>query len=221
MARIDRSRPLRDQIYAVIKDMILTGTLPPSGALDEKAIAIKLGVSRTPVREAVKKLSDENLVDIKPQSGTRVAGISRKSVHQAFLIRYALEGETVAAATLRMTPVDETRLEGIYLLHQLAIEKKQFVEAIGFDDDFHRTIAEIADLPLLWRAIDVFKAQLDRCRYLTVPQTGYGEATLEQHCAVINAMKGRDETRARDKMRAHLDHTYAGMQLLLDQIAVT
>jgi DNA-binding GntR family transcriptional regulator len=83
--QINRTLPLRDQIYALIRSMISTGALPPGGPLEEKAIAIRLGVSRTPVREAVQRLSDEHMVEIKPQSGTRVAGISRSHVHQAFI----------------------------------------------------------------------------------------------------------------------------------------
>lgn len=214
---IERGRPLRDQVYSLIRLKILTGTLPPGGTLDEKAISGLLGISRTPVREAVQKLSDENLVEIKPQSGTRVALMLRANIHQAYLIRRALENETVAAAAADITPRDLTRLEGNYLQHRLAIEHEEYVEAIRIDDDFHRLIAEIAQLPLLWRAITIFKAQLDRCRYQTVPQKGRGEATLAQHKAVIDALKDRDGQRAQAMMRAHLDRTYAGIEAFLKQ----
>ncbi len=214
--QINRTLPLRDQIYVLIRSMISTGALPPGGPVEEKAIAIRLGVSRTPVREAVQRLSDEHMVEIKPQSGTRVAGISRSHVHQAFIIRRALESESVAAAAEKITDKDATRLEGNYLQHQLALDRKQFVDAIRFDDEFHQTIAEIADLPLLWRAITIFKVQLDRCRHQTVPKEGYGESTLLQHKAILDALKDRDASLARQMMQSHLDLTYRGIQEFLD-----
>ncbi len=214
---VDRARPLRDQVYTLIRLKILTGMLPPGGTLDEKSISGHLGVSRTPVREAVQRLSDENLVEIKPQSGTLVAPVLRANIHQAFLIRRALESETVAAAALAMTPRDEGRLESNFLQHRLAIEHEQYVDAISLDDDFHRTIAEIAKLPLLWRAVTIFKAQLDRCRYQTVPKKGYGEATLQQHREIIDALKSRDAQAAKAMMRAHLDRTYSGIREFLEQ----
>ena len=217
---IDRTRPLRDQVYSLIRLTILTGSLPPGGTLDEKAIAVQLGVSRTPVREAVQKLSAENLVEIKPQSGTRVAAISPTDIHQAYLIRRALESETVASAAARMTPSDGVRLEGNFHQHGLAIEREQFVEAIRLDDEFHRIISEIADLPLLWRAITLFKAQIDRCRYQTIVSRESSEATLQQHRDIIDALEGRDPERARETMRAHLDRTYTVIEDFLERSEV-
>ncbi len=79
-SRLDRSRPMRDQIYPLVRRMILTGAIKPGEVIDEKAIAAQLNVSRTPVREAVKKLSDENLVEVVAQSGTRAARIARDEI---------------------------------------------------------------------------------------------------------------------------------------------
>src|ERR1700682_5272572 len=103
LPRVDRTRgPLREQIYRMIRRMILTGEFAPGLVIDEKAIALKLGVSRTPVREAVKKLSDENLVDVRAQSATAIAAIDRKLIHEAFLIRRALEVESIGIAAGRV-----------------------------------------------------------------------------------------------------------------------
>ncbi|MEM7461912.1 MAG: GntR family transcriptional regulator [Pseudomonadota bacterium] len=214
--QIDRTLPLRDQIYSMIRSMILTGALPPGGSLEEKVIAARLGVSRTPVREAVQRLGDEQLIEIKPQSGTRVAYILQTQVHQAFIIRRALESETVEAAANNITPEDATRLEGNYLQHELAINRGQFVDAIKLDDEFHQTIARIANLPLLWRAITIFKAQLDRCRHQTVSRQGRGQMTLQQHKAVLDALKDGDAKSARKAMQNHLDETYKDIQAFLE-----
>jgi GntR family transcriptional regulator, rspAB operon transcriptional repressor len=176
--RIDRTRQLREQIYAIVRRLILTGEFPSGSAIDEKAIALKLGVSRTPVREAVKELSDENLVEVKAQSATVVAPIGRKLIRWAFLIRRALEVESIGIAAEAMSKLHAERLEELNLLLIRAVQHKRYVEAISWDDAFHRYISEISDLPRLWQAIEISKAQLDRCRHLTVPKPGQTQATL-------------------------------------------
>lgn len=211
LQRIDRSRPLRDQIYAIIRRMILTSEFAPNSILDEKAIASKLGVSRTPVREAVKKLSDENLVEVKAQSATIVASIDPKQIREAFLIRRALEVESIGFAAGLMTARHAERLEELHLLHARAIQSKRYVDAISWDDAFHRYISEISDLPRLWKAIEISKAQLDRCRHLTVPRPGQAQATLEQHKNIIKALAQKDQNLSRRMMSEHLEKAYEGI----------
>lgn len=216
IGRIDRARSLREQIYAILRRLILTCEFAPGAAIDEKAIALKLGVSRTPVREAVKKLSDENLVEVKAQAATAVAPIDRKLIRESFLIRRALEIESVGLAAGRMDDVHAERLEEIHLLHRRAIENMRYVDAIGYDDTFHRYICEISDLPRLWHAIEISKAHLDRCRYLTVPHPGQGQATLVQHRNIIDALTEKNEPLSRDMMSAHLDSAFQGILAFLE-----
>jgi GntR family transcriptional regulator, rspAB operon transcriptional repressor len=214
--QIDRARPLREQIYGMIRRLILTGQFAPGLVIDEKAIASNLGVSRTPVREAVKKLSDENLVDVKAQSATAIAPIDRKLIHESFLIRRALEVESIGIAAARMTKLHEEQLEELYFLHEHAIERRRYVDAIARDDAFHKYISEISDLPRLWQAIEISKAQLDRCRHLTVPRPGQAQATLVQHRLIIEALIQRDEARSRQTLSEHLEKAYQGIVSFLD-----
>lgn len=208
-SRLDRSRPLREQIYDLVRHMILTGRIAPGDILDEKSIAASLSVSRTPVREAVKKLSDEHLVDVVAQSGTRATHIDRAEVEQAFLIRRALEMESAAQAAQHMTEAHAEALNDLLLQHARAIERRRFAEAIATDDKFHRYIADISNLDRLWRAIDISKAQLDRCRHVMLPRQGQGEATLEQHRTIIRALNSKDSERARRAMADHLEAAYS------------
>ncbi len=219
--RLVRATPMREQIYAILRSLILTGKLQPGEAVDEKAIAAKLGVSRTPVHEAVMRLSHEGLVDVRAQSRTLVSKIYRNQIREAFLIRCALETECVAEAASRMTPVSRNRLEDLFMLHQAAIERRSFVEAIGLDDAFHHAISEIAELPSLWHAIEVSKAPLDRCRYLTMPLPGKAAATLEQHRAVIDALTRQGRSAARRAMKSHLEQAYEGILQFLRGSGIT
>ena len=214
--RLDRSRPLRDQIYPMIRGLILTGVIAPGEAIDEKAIAAQLLVSRTPVREAVKRLADEHLVDVVAQSATRAARMDRKEIEESFLIRRALEMESAAQAALHMRQEHADLLHDILARHERAVDRRQYVEAIAQDDAFHRAITEISDLPRLWSTIEISKGQLDRCRHMMLPRAGQAEATLEQHREIIRALNSREPAKAAAAMKAHLDAAYRSTVAVLD-----
>jgi GntR family transcriptional regulator, rspAB operon transcriptional repressor len=216
--KLDRRRPMRDQIYPLIRDLILTGTIKPGDAIDEKSIAMQLNISRTPVREAVKKLSDEHLVDVVAQSGTRAARVDGKEIEQAYLIRRALEMESAAQAAPHMNDNHAESLNDILSLHERAIEQHKFVKAIALDDSFHRQIALIAELPRLWHMIEISKAHLDRCRHMLLPRAGEAAATLEQHRAIIRALNTNKSDVAREAMRHHLETSYAGVARMLAEM---
>jgi GntR family transcriptional regulator, rspAB operon transcriptional repressor len=219
-AKIDRNRPLRDQIYELVRNLILTGKIGPGDIVDEKLIATQLKVSRTPVREAVKKLSDEHLIDVVAQSGTRAALIDRHEVEQAYIIRRALEMESAAQAVKNMTTAHADSLADLLTAHARAIERKDYVLAIATDDKFHRTISEISNLPRLWRAIEISKAQLDRCRHMMLPRAGEAEATLEQHREIIRALNSGNAEKARAAMGNHLERSFGNAAKVLDAEAV-
>ena len=213
--KLDRRRPMRDQIYPLIRDLILTGEIPPGDAIDEKSIALQLSISRTPVREAVKKLSDEHLVDVVAQSGTRAARIDPKEIEQAYLIRRSLEMESAAHAAPHMTDSHAESLNDILMLHERAIEQRKFVNAITIDDNFHRYIAQVAELPRLWHMIEISKAHLDRCRHMMLPRAGEAAATLEQHRTIIRALNTKKPEAAREAMQNHLETSYGNIAKML------
>ena len=214
--QLNRQRSLREQLYSIIRGLILTGQIEPGETIDEKAIAAQLAVSRTPVREAVKKLSDEHLVEVVAQSATRAAKIDRKEIEQCYLIRRALECESAAQASGRMTQEHNDQLSDILHAHARAMERRQYVEAIKMDDQFHSYIAMISDLPRLWRTIEISKAQLDRCRHMMLPRAGQAEATLAQHREIIRSLNSGDPERASKAMRDHLDTAYRSTVAVLD-----
>ncbi|WP_174802840.1 GntR family transcriptional regulator [Martelella limonii] len=202
---LNRSLPLRDQIYQMIRTMIVGGKLKPGEPINEIAIAEALGVSRTPVREAVKRISDEGMVKILAQTGTYVAPISRKDLEEAYVIRRALEMESARHAAANFTPATAELLEDNIAAHRLAISRGRYANAIQLDDVFHRTITEISGFPSIWRAVDISKAQMDRGRYLAIPRPGYGAQTIEQHEAILEALSRNDAEGAARAMESHLN----------------
>jgi DNA-binding GntR family transcriptional regulator len=108
-------------------------------------------------------------------------------------------------------------LSELLLNHGRYIDAKDYVRAIATDDDFHRYIAEISNLPRLWRAIEISKAQLDRCRHLALPHPGEADATLDQHRKIIRSLNSGDAEKARASMAEHLDKSYSNAVRLLER----
>ncbi len=201
---LKRGVALSEQVYQVVRGLIVSGRMRPGEAVIEATLAARLGVSRTPVREALKRLSDEGLIDVFAQSGTFIAPISRKALEEAYIIRTALEAESVSRAAGRLTDADSEAFADNIAAHERAIGRRHFAEAIRLDDTFHRMIAEVNDLHMLWRAVDVSKAQMDRGRHLAIPEPGMGAATIRQHKQILEAMLAGDADRAARHMREHL-----------------
>jgi DNA-binding GntR family transcriptional regulator len=217
---LDRKAPLRDQIYQLIRGLIIIGQLRPGQPVNEVEIAEQLGVSRTPVREAVKRMSDEGLINVFAQNGTFVAPISPRALEEAYIIRNALELESARRAAGAMTREHEEALEDAIGAHQTAIVRQRFAEAIRLDDQFHRYIAEINGLSRLWRAVDISKAQMDRGRYLSIPQPGLGELTIRQHQDILAALRNHDAEAASAAMRLHLETSLQNTLRLLVKMSV-
>ena len=213
---LDRRAPLRGQIYGIVRRLIVTGRLRPGDAVSEPLIAMRLGVSRTPVREAVKRLSDEGLIDVFAQSGTFVTEISRRAIEEAFVIRAALELESVARAARQMDARHAASLTGIMRRHEDNLADGRFADAIDADDEFHRYIAEINQMRMLWRAVDISKAHMDRGRMLVLPEPGKAAQTLRQHARILDALIARDVEESVEAMRSHLGVTRDN---ILDRLA--
>lgn len=200
---LNRSMPMRDQIYMLVRRAIVTGKLAPGSPVNEIAIAEQLGTSRTPVREAVKKVEDEGLIDVRAQAGTFVTPIRGPQVREAYIIRTALERDSARRAAEVITDDQVQRLQDNIDVHALAVKRARFEEAIDHDDTFHRLITEVNGYRMLWRVVDMSKAQMDRCRLLSLPSPGAGETTIAQHRAIVAALEAHDPDAAD---RAIVDH---------------
>lgn len=216
---LSRQLPLSDQVYTLVRRAIVLGHLSPGAPLNEPEIASRLGISRTPVREAVKRVSDEGLIEVFAQHGTFVSAIRRERVEEAYIIRIALEGESVARAAASITPRQLQDLEDIHLAHATALRRARYDEAILRDDDLHRRIAEVNGLHMLWKVVDITKAQMDRCRLLSLPDPGAGLETLAQHRAIIEALARADPEGARAAMQTHLATSLKNTLRYLDRAA--
>lgn len=183
----------------------------PGEPIVEREIALTRGVSRTPVREALLRLADEDLVEIFPQSGTFVARIPVGALPEAILMRTALEQTTARLAAARADAADLARL------HEL-IEVQRRVAARGdgdrfhdADEAFHAAIATAAGHPGIWRFIEQLKIQVDRYRRLTLPVPGRMRRVLDEHAAILEAVDAHDGLAAAAAMATHLENLRASI----------
>lgn len=199
--RITTAGAIFDRLHADI----LSLRLPPGTALQEKKIADEFGVSRTPVREALLRLSEGGLVDIYPQSGTVVSRVPVGAIPEAVIVRKALEGTTVEAAAAIATAADIERLDAI-------ITRQTTLAALGDtsgfheqDEAFHEAIAQIAGYPGIWAILKTVKVQIDRARRLTLPVLGRMTNVIGEHRTIRDAIAAHDVPIARERMIHHLD----------------
>ncbi len=198
------SEPIAQQVVADLRRAIVTMRIAPGAMLSEQEIAGKLGISRQPVREAFIKLGEAGLLRALPQRGTLVVKISRKAVEDARFIREALECAVAREAAKHVTPAQSAALTA-NLSRQRALAKSQ--DAEGFftlDEEFHRLLAEAARRPSAWHVVEDVKPQMDRVRFLSLPDATPLNVLVRQHAAILTAVKKGDGVRAVAAMRAHL-----------------
>lgn len=191
-------------IMAELRRSILDMSLPPGSPLVEKLLTEQFGVSRTPVREALIRLSEEGLVEIFPQSGTIVGRIPVDALPEAVVVRQALEAAAVSLAVAKASDADLDRLDAVITRQQAMAsidDRKGFHAA---DEAFHETLAVIGGHRGLWRVVQAAKAQIDRCRLLTLPIPGRMLMAIGEHREVMQALRARDEAAALAAMKRHL-----------------
>jgi DNA-binding GntR family transcriptional regulator len=195
----------RSEVYARIRDAIVTLELPPGARISDVRLADTLGVSRTPVREALLQLASEGLVAMLPQHGTYVARISIDAVREAQFIREALELAALRAAFDRIGPDDFEALER-NLAEQRAAEEAGDVERFfRLDDEFHRLLLAASGHPGVARVAEQSRAHLNRVRWLSLPTAELiGGNLIPTHAKLVDRLRERDEEGAERVLRDHL-----------------
>jgi DNA-binding GntR family transcriptional regulator len=197
-AAIDLRHPVAAQVHEILRRSIITMRLRPRKKVSEAELALQLGVSRTPVREALIKLAEDRLVEILPQRGSFITPIRLHEVLEARFIREALEIAVVREAAESGRAEILGRLESLLQAQRAAARDKELDEA------FHHTFSESIDKQRCWRLIQSVKHQLDRVRYLSLPEPGNLALLIRQHAAIAEAVLAGKPEKAETLMRAHL-----------------
>jgi DNA-binding GntR family transcriptional regulator len=201
------------RVYLQLRQRIVDMTLVPGTRIVERDIAEELGISRTPVHEAVQRLADEGLIEVVPRSGTFVARIPLDALEEAMLVRNALEAAIIEKAAERTSAEGMARLHAILDLQAAAVEATDLRAFHRSDEMFHAALAELSGYPGVWPIILQAKTQIDRYRQLTLPLAGRLVEVLEEHRAVAAAIASGDPDRAVRAMREHLDHVLPVLEI--------
>lgn len=196
--------PLGQRVYTALRNKILTMAFEPGFVLRKGALCEQLGVSRSPVTEALNRLSSDGLVDIIPQSATRVSQFSLFELREDSFLREAVEVAAVAKVAQDRTQEQLTILSRNLKMQTLLVEDEDFQGFFEADLEFHELILGFTGFPKVAVTAGQMSLQLHRARMLILPEHGRPAEAVAEHQAILSGISARDGSAARSAMSLHL-----------------
>ena len=209
--KLDSYQPLREVVCESLREAIRNGTLKPGERLMEIQLAEQLGVSRTPVREAIRKLELEGYVIMMPRRGTYVANMSMSDISDIFEIRSALESLSNGLAAKRITPDELEHLQNLLVMLKPYVEQMDMEKIVELDIEFHDLLYHVG-------IISNLRDQLTRFRTLSMSYPGRLEATMEEHKSIVDAIAAGDSEAARQAAEKHMENSESTLLKAMDAI---
>ena len=199
--------PLRDVVFNTLRDAILTGKLVPGERLMENQLAEKLGVSRTPVREALRMLELENLVELVPRKGAQVLDMSEKDITNILEVRSALEGLATSLACKKMTKEDLQQLKNMEVDFEKAVADNDVDHFVDIDEDFHDLIFAATENDKLINIFRNLRIQLYRYRMAQAKKNETSMPTIvAHHRSIIRAIENHDAEEGASIAQGHIKY---------------
>jgi DNA-binding GntR family transcriptional regulator len=200
-------RSLQERTYQALREALLEGQYLPGQRIFEAEIAQLLGVSRNPVREAIRRLQQDGLLEVRPRSGIYVASVPADEVEDIYRLRAALEGVAAALAAERITKQELEELGRILRSGEKEANRVQDSASmtVARADRFHQYIHTVARSPRLSELLELIYAQVMHFRNLTLRMPGRAEAASRGHKQLYAALMKRDAAEAERLMREHVD----------------
>jgi len=195
---------LRGRVFNKIREDILEGRYKSGDAIKETVVSNELGVSRTPVREAIRQLELEGLVNIIPNKGAIVSGVSSQDIRDIYTIRSQIEGLAAKWATKKISDENIMKLEEILELSEFYTEKHNIEQLKIADSNFHELIYEASDSKVLKHLLSDFHHHIQKARFLSIRTPGRAQKALNEHKAILEAIKNKDENLAEELMNNHV-----------------
>jgi DNA-binding GntR family transcriptional regulator len=195
---------LAQRVHAALREAILTLAIHPGDIIRKPEICEQLGVSRSPVSEAVSRLAVEQLVRVVPQAGTYVARFSLEEIREGAFLREALELAAVEKVAQAVTDEQLILLRRNLRLQQGLVEDRDIAGFYQTDAAMHELILSFTGYRRAAALADTSWVHVNRARQLILPAPGRIEATLVEHRAILSAIEARDPVAARDATRVHL-----------------
>ena len=204
----DRMKTREEIVADALRDAILRGTFKPGEKLDQSELAEILGVSRSPVREALRTLAAEELVTNVPHRGSVVTERSRDELEELLFMRILLEGAAARRAAGSMTPERLEKLEQILIKGENATNE---IEVLGLNNDFHTTVYAAYAQPILINTIQQLRNKVAPYNRLYLGVEGRKEAAWADHRRIYEACLAGDPKAAERETRNHLNQVFEGI----------
>lgn len=198
--------PLRDVVFNTLRQAILTGELKPGERLMEIHLANKLGVSRTPIREAIRKLELEGLVTMIPRRGAEVAQITEKSMNDVLEVRRAVDALCVELACERITAEELERLKAACDEFAEQVKTKDVKKIAQADVALHNIIVEATGNQRLISLVNTLSEQMYRYRFEYIKDFTQHESLIEEHRVIYESIVKKDKKTAADAAKLHIDN---------------
>lgn len=222
LQRSDRRLPKTSQVYEILREAIIAMDLAPGAALQEKPICEALEVSRTPFREALLQLANENLIVMSRGDGTFVNQIDLVQVLEGQMMRdtYEMRLTKLAARNFRMENAHEIEL--ILFQQNAADLRVDYDEFFRLDNAFHECICGMSGFKNAWQTIHMACGQLDRIRRLAfLLEENNMRVTINEHEQIFEALKQNDEEKVAEAFQTQLDGTFFSVQVIRDKLPGT
>ena len=198
--------PLRDVVFNTLRQAILKGELAPGERLMEIQLAERLGVSRTPIREAIRKLELEGLVLMIPRKGAEVAKISEKSLRDVLEVRRSLEELAIELACQRMSDEEIEKHQKAQDDFRSAVESGNVMRIAEADEAYHDVIFKGTGNDRLVQILNNLREQMYRYRLEYIKDEDKRQILLVEHDNILNALRQRHMEEAKEAMREHIDN---------------
>lgn len=202
---IQSHRPLREIVYEELRDLILKGEIKPGTRMMEIELAEDMGVSRTPIREAIRKLEKEGLVTIEPRRGAYVSDVSVKDMVDILEVRSTLEGLAAFLAAKRMTQAEKMELLETSNRFNEALKVGDMAAMIKIDTRFHHLMFEASRNKHLLQMVEALQELVLRFRYIYYKDFKRAEEMPVEHMKIYEAIASGDAEAARDSAYNHID----------------
>lgn len=200
--RLDKETA-RDYALRTLKDNIIRIELEPGSMVSEKEIATELGLSRTPIREALIELSKSQIVEIYPQRGSMISLIDYDLVEEAYFTRVVMEKAIVDIACEKMTESDFVRLEENLMLQEFYLDYSQPFKLLELDNEFHMLLFQACNKRQCYEMVRSISLHFDRVRTLSV-KAFRDTGRVEEHRAIAKAIKDKDAELAKQIIEKHI-----------------
>lgn len=193
------------EVYDTIKDAIQYLEWMPGSVIHENELVERLGCSRTPIREALIRLSGEFLVDIYPQRGTYVANIDFHLAHEVAYMRHILDTDVCMSLCSQRAQIRGTVEEKLYFM-STAVKNQDVARYIRMDNEFHRAIFTVAGHEMIWSIIANSRAHYNRVLVLDLSRSGILQKSYQEHLDIVQCIEDGDAQRLQAILDVHHDH---------------